>query len=514
MKTLWLALLLSAACSAPSGAYDLGPTLSQTSRIATHNSYWVNRGAPGDIGSSGVGEQILDQLLIDHVRALELDIHPDPATPHHFLIYHTAPGNDVCTDLADCLAPVLALHDLVVSHAAIVVILELKGLITPTFDDSHTPEDLDGELQQTLGALLYTPAELLAQCDVGSTLVQCVRDHGWPYEGALTGRVLVAVLGNWDGLPGAVAPADWAKYATAAPITSRVAFLMGSSWQRDYATLSDDNHAAVTGATWEAAWAQAAMLQVESFDDPLLKPGLAQNQIVRADGVFAATDRATATALGIQLWQTDWPWDAARTTTGLGALPGEPTPSDILDVDGSAKVPLPTTGQLATFAWFPAQSDSDRLYAAMATGLAQGVTTCLAAAIADQPDVDGATWCKHKTPAVHAKPGDDAPANPNGERVTYIWQVCHAGACAAQTLDPQAQAVALDVACSSGQCCVTPQWLGPGKTVTAAAVAGAASNACFAAAGLAQGLLARWDPTVDHAHDAIAFVGGLLAPLP
>ncbi len=514
MKWLLVAALLTAACSNHAGTADLGPTLSQTSRIATHNSYWVNRGVAADLFASGVGEQILDQLLLDHVRGLELDIHPDPATPHHFLIYHTAPGNDVCTDLASCLAPVLALHDLVVSHAAIVVILELKGLITPTFDAAHTPEDLDAELQANLGTLLYGPADLLQRCDIGATLVQCVRDNGWPYEGELAGRVLVAVLGNWSDLPGAVAPADWATYATGKPMASRFAFPMGSSWQRDYKTLSDDNHALVTSATWDAAWAQAAMLQVETFDDPLLKPALVANQIVRADGVFTAADRTQATALGIQLWQTDWPWDAGRTTNGLGALPGMPTPSTELDVDGAAQVPLPTAGQTATHVWFPAPSASDRLYAAMATGLADGVTLCLAAALNEDADVDGASWCKHKVVAGHAQPGGDAPANPNGERVTYLWQICHAGTCSVQRMDPQAEAVALDVACSNGQCCVTPQWLGAGKTVTAVALTGAASYACFSGTAMNHGLLARWDAAVDHSAAAIAFVGGLLSPIP
>lgn len=514
MRAHFLLLLFVCACASEKSAYDWGPTLSQTSRLATHNSYWVNHGVTSDLFSSGVGEQILDQLLIDHVRSIELDIHPDTATPHHFLIYHTAPGNDVCTDLASCLAPVIALHDLVVSHSAVIVILELKGITTPTFDTNHTPEDLDAELRLNLGTLLYTPAHLLQRCPAAATLGDCARDHGWPYEGEVAGRVLVAVLGNWNDFPGAVAPSDWASYATAKGIGDRAAFPMASSWQRDYATLSDENRARTDAKTWDAAWTQSAMLQIEAFDDPLLKPALLANQLVRADNVFTAADRAQAAALGIQLWQTDWPWDAARTDAALQALPGASTPSQRLDVDGAAHVPAPAKGETATHAWFAAPATGDRLYAALATGLAEGVTACLASSVAGDPDADGVTWCKHKHAAQHGTVGHDPPADSAGERVGYVWQVCHAGACSTQILTPQAEAIALDVACDNGQCCAKPQWLGRDRTVVGVSVEGSLSNTCFAASTLTQGMMVRWDPASDHANAVVSFVGGVLAPLP
>ena len=512
MKRLLGLLLFLAACDAPVLAYDYGPTLSQTTRLATHNSYWVNHGVASDLFSSGVGEQILDQLVIDHVRSIELDVHPDPATPHHFLVYHTAPGNDVCTDLATCLAPVLALHDLSYSHSAVIVILELKGLITPTFDADHGPEDLDAELRLNLGSLLYAPANLLARCEAGATLTACARDHGWPYEGEVAGQVLVAVLGNWNDLPGATAPSDWATYATGKPIANRAGFPMGSSWQRDWSKLSDDNHGLTDAKKWEAAWAQAAMLQVEAFDDPLLEGALVNQQIVRADGVFTAADRAVATSLGVQLWQTDWPWDAGRTTLALGALPDAPTPSAMLDMDNVVQVSPPPKGAATTHAWIPGGTAKQRVFGAIATGMAEGVTACFAAAVADDPDVDGVTWCKHKQPAARAKLGGDAPVSVNGERVTYMWRVCHAGACSTQTLAPSAEAIALEVACADGSCCATPEWLTPGRVVVAAQVSGAASNACFAVSALAQGTFVRWGPAIDHGTDRVLYLGGVTFP--
>ena len=198
-----------------------------------------------------------------------------------------------------------------------------------------------------------------------------------------------------------------------------------------------------------------------------------------------------------------------------GGQPTTPaTPAQSLDFDDAARVPPPSAGETATHTWLPDPGDSDRLYAAMATGLADGVTACLAASVNGQPDVDGVTWCKHKHAAKHGHPGQDAPADPAGESVVYLWQVCHAGACTTQTLAPQAEAVALDVSCGNGQCCAVPHWLGSGKIVTAVATTGAASNACFAATTLTQGMMARWDPVIDHSQAVIAFVGGVLTPLP
>ena len=75
-------------------AYD------QAWQISTHNGYWVDRGTPNDFLASGVGERILDQLLLDGVRSIEIDIHADPHRPGSFNVFHTAPGNSLCAECA------------------------------------------------------------------------------------------------------------------------------------------------------------------------------------------------------------------------------------------------------------------------------------------------------------------------------------------------------------------------------------------------------------------------------
>lgn len=498
------------ACAGEAPPYAKGPTLSQTSRIATHNSYYVNHGVTSDWFATGVGERVLDQLLLDHVRGLEFDIHPDPAAPHHFLVYHTVPGDGVCVDLESCLLPVQLLNDLVPSHSAVLVILELKGLATPTFDADHTPADLDATLRTILGASLYAPGDYQAGCATDLTPAACVAERDWPLEAELAGRVLVAVLGNWNDFPGAQAPADWALYALHADVMTRAAFSMGSSWQRQHTSLSELNQSLVDAATWERAWAQTTMLQVEAWDDPLLLPALAHHQLVRADNVFTAADRAQATALGVQLWQTDWPWDVARLDFALAPLPGAPSPSASLDVDGGVDAPLPNIDLQPTHVWLGEPSASQRAYVATALGLADGVTACLSAAVKDNPAVDGASWCVSKHAAPKGGIGKDAPADPLGETLTWTWQACTGGACKQTEVAQAGEATVLDIACTSDTCCATAGWLQPGLTVKP--VEGA--HACWPASSLRHGLFARWPKGTKPDRWRVRWVGGIRTPLP
>src|SRR5690349_6335041 len=53
-----------------------GPRFDQVWQIATHNSYWVNHGV-SDPFASGVQERFADQMLVDHARSVEIDIHRD-----------------------------------------------------------------------------------------------------------------------------------------------------------------------------------------------------------------------------------------------------------------------------------------------------------------------------------------------------------------------------------------------------------------------------------------------------
>ena len=510
-----LALLASCTSSHPP---ETQPTLAQTSRIATHNSYWVNRGVP-DEGASGVGEQILDQLLHDHVRVFELDIHPDPAAPHHFLVYHTSPPsgpvtNAVCTDLPSCLRPVALLNN---GKAAAIVVLELGVTQAPTFDAHHTPEDLDAELLAS-AVNAFRPQDLLARCDADQSVAGCVAARSWPSELTLQSDMIFAVVA------GPSAPLDWLAYATAKPITQRVAFPMGRSAQRDFAKLAPDIQAAATSAAWEAAWAQTAFIHVAKLDDPLLKPALAANQIVRAENIATAADRAAAKALGVQLWQTDWPWDANR-ADDLELLPTAPDFASVPHawLVESTTVPAPAAGETSTHDWDTSPNRVSQSYAwlgGMATGLAQGVTPCFAAAVEDDPDVDGASLCKRKHPGPRSSPGVAAPADAQAETVSYLWRTCHGGQCVDQVVHSEEQVLDMGVDCRSGNCCVTPSfvgfknaWIGIDGGPMSIYTTNTSGAACFGAKIASQGRFTRWNPAIDNTHTHVDYFRGLGWPL-
>src|SRR3954468_18503112 len=119
-RSVLVGAVLVAACSggreAPpdAGPPDAGPPDSPAFdaawRISTHNSYWVDRGVPGDLFASGTQERLADQLLLDHARGLEIDIHRDPAAPGAFAVHHTTPGNGLCATLPACFGALRAFH--------------------------------------------------------------------------------------------------------------------------------------------------------------------------------------------------------------------------------------------------------------------------------------------------------------------------------------------------------------------------------------------------------------------
>src|SRR6185312_6679891 len=120
------AIVLVSACSAPAVPSPDAPAFDAPWRISTHNSYWVDRGVQGDLFASGTEERLADQLLYDHARAVEIDIHKDPDHPGAFLVFHTAPGDVLCGTLPDCLGALRAFHYAVPDHEALQVTLELK----------------------------------------------------------------------------------------------------------------------------------------------------------------------------------------------------------------------------------------------------------------------------------------------------------------------------------------------------------------------------------------------------
>jgi hypothetical protein len=225
------------------------PAYNQVYGIATHNSYWINRGDQQDWHSSGTQELMMDQLLHDHARALEIDIHSNNVSAGDWLVYHTSRSEDFsCKYLSDCLQLLRNFQYAIPRHEVVNVIIELKNVdpltdincpgsfdtcsglnAVPTdhnFDpgNGHSMQDFDNLFRSILGdGHLYTPRDFLARCMPRSTLVECARTAGWPTIAELRGKFIINIIGNWS-----TAAYDWAQYAGDGDVGNRIAFPLAS----------------------------------------------------------------------------------------------------------------------------------------------------------------------------------------------------------------------------------------------------------------------------------------------
>ncbi len=234
----WLmgACVLVLASSGPAQSDVPDPrAYNHTYGIATHNSYWLNRSDQVDYFASGTQELISDQLLHEHVRALEIDVHSEGAPAHEWKVYHTSDSEDYsCRFLSECMELLRNFHYAVPQHEVINVVIELKNVVPFTgalafgihtnfnFASDHTQEDFDAIFRNTLGSALFTPKDFLDRCDPGKTMLECARDKGWPTVDQLRGKFIINILGNWS-----TAAFDWAQYS-AQNMHEKVAFPMQS----------------------------------------------------------------------------------------------------------------------------------------------------------------------------------------------------------------------------------------------------------------------------------------------
>ena len=126
--------LVAVAFSAPAArGADQYPRYNEVYGVATHNSYWLNRSDKADFFASGTQEILSDQLLHDHVRALELDVHSEGASPGRWKIYHTSDSEDyTCRDLDDCLQMLRNFQYAVPRHEVVNIMVELKNVVPHT----------------------------------------------------------------------------------------------------------------------------------------------------------------------------------------------------------------------------------------------------------------------------------------------------------------------------------------------------------------------------------------------
>ncbi len=301
----------------------------QVFSIATHNSYWVKRENLWEFAASGTQERLIDQLLFDHARGLELDLHRDVAHRGVFSIYHTTENsNTLCSPLEECLRELALFHYALPEHEPVTVVLELKELMESNFDATHTPADIDATLERALGAALYRPRDFLARCVPGASMRDCAKTASWPTVAELRGKFLFTVLGNWRAsatveacralnlrscsveVVGGHGPAGWVEYATwGEGAATRSAFPMESAWIRfNQGPLSESIEEKLVTRAQEAS----LFVQVEHINDPRVPRFLADNLVLRSRSSSSVSDQERLVRVGIQLVQSDYPWQQTR----------------------------------------------------------------------------------------------------------------------------------------------------------------------------------------------------------
>lgn len=442
--------LIVAACSdgtssAPSDPSGPAATLRMNEAwlAGTHNSYWVDRGVRQDLFSSGVQESLLDQLVADGARAIELDVHPDDRNPHRYRVFHTVPGNSLCDDLADCLRPLRLLHAALPRHEAVHVVVELKKFSGSSFDAEHSVDDLEAILEESLGPWLYRPRDLLDACDPDAAdpdpdLTSCLARVGWPSVAAMRGRFVVSVLGNFDDLlPQAKGTLDWATFTLHGDLRTRSAFSMASSWKLDWDALPQKIRDELSRDELERARRRAVFLQIEDTADPNLPAFLADGAMVRIDGAFTVAQQLERVALGAQILQGDTPWIQAEDRGPAQPLrPLDVSLGEIVEPGSHVELVVPA-GDASAARWRDVPAGRSARWTTLpSVGGESEALPCLVAAVAGDDAADSLAICRDKVRAPRTPGAALGSGAPDAEALHLVLRVCRAGLCRQDDVAP------------------------------------------------------------------------------
>lgn len=282
----------------------------QVFAIATHNSYWVKRAYFPEPFATGTQQRLLDQLLFDNVRGLEIDIHKTRKQPGMWSVYHTGRSkNSFFNSFTDFLKQLQQFDYALPQHEVVTVIIELKEIFEKNFDKKHTPADFDRLLKSYLGHSLFTPSDLLARCPGKETLEDCVKSSPeiWPTIQELRGQFIFVVLGNfhWNGI--GHGGQGWVTYANS---TNPVAFPM----QSDFSLFNTGKPMSekIDSVLLSKAYSNSVFQQVEILTDKKHLQNVAEfidsGGIVRGGNSFSLPEQQDRIACGFHLLQTDFPW--------------------------------------------------------------------------------------------------------------------------------------------------------------------------------------------------------------
>ena len=169
-------------------------------------------------------EPILDQMLYDNVRSVEVDIHKGKgadAPAGKWWVYHIdAPTQDhsSCKFLDDCLATLAAFHKAMPDHEVVTLYVDFKD----DWITGHMPADFDKRLSDALGREnIAAPADFISACPGAANLRAAVTGTcKFPSLGSLRGKFIIAGTGG----SGCDANSHVSKYGGAKP-SDRLAFM-------------------------------------------------------------------------------------------------------------------------------------------------------------------------------------------------------------------------------------------------------------------------------------------------
>ncbi len=303
---LWFLLLCTTVAFAQPG--KTLPRYNQVYSIATHNSYWVKRAKVHELFATGTQERLMDQLLFDQVRTLEIDIHKTRGKKGEWQVYHTGGHKNVFFhDLTDFLKQLQQFDYFLPEHEVVTVVLELKEIFAHNFDKNHTPADLDKLLKQYLGDKLFTPQHLMQRCPGATNLRDCAAstDTIWPTTQHLRGKFIFLVLGNFHVWPIGHGGAGWADYAVS---DTPAAFPMLS----DFSVFNKRGGEKVKPEKLAKAYSASVFQQVENLNDTAhlaeVSKFIAAGGIVRGGNSFSLAEQEARIKAGFHMLQTDYPW--------------------------------------------------------------------------------------------------------------------------------------------------------------------------------------------------------------
>lgn len=282
----------------------------QVFSIATHNSYWVKRAYFPEPFATGTQQRLLDQLLFENVRGLEIDIHKTRRKAGMWSVYHTGRSkNSFFNSFTDFLKQLQQFNYALPQHEVVTVVIELKEIFENNFDKQHTPEDLDRLLKSFLGNSLFSPGNLFARCPGKNTLCDCVKSSPevWPSIQELRGKFIFVILGNFHWATIGKGGLGWVIYANS---TNPLAFPM----QSDFSKFNTGKIGSqkIDSALLAKAYGNSVFQQVEILNDKKHLQDITEyidsGGMVRGGNSFSLQEQQERINCGFHLLQTDFPW--------------------------------------------------------------------------------------------------------------------------------------------------------------------------------------------------------------